>query len=106
MRAQRIGWLDELDDLWVGWERWFIEIEEAHTNCSALNYFRSPHAELSWITSAGYVFDIDHDAEPSPTDPVAVTREEFDRARQRLVYAGLPVRADAEACWRTSRAGG
>lgn len=57
LRAQRIGWLEHLDDLWVRWERWFIEIEEAHTSFSALNYFRSPQPGRSWITAAGCVLD-------------------------------------------------
>lgn len=56
-RAQRIGWLDELDDLWIEWERWFVEIEESHTSYGALSFFRSTHHERSWITAAGCVLD-------------------------------------------------
>lgn len=41
---------------------------------------------------------IDHD--PQPTDPVSVTREEFDEAYERLVAAGVPVKLDRDRCWR------
>jgi hypothetical protein len=56
-RAERIGWVDQLDDLWLDWERWFVEIEESHTSYPALPFFRSPRAERSWITAAGAVLD-------------------------------------------------
>jgi hypothetical protein len=56
-RAERIGWVDELDDLWSDWERWFVEIEESHTTYPALPFFRSPRPERSWITAAGAVLD-------------------------------------------------
>ncbi len=57
VRAQRIGWLDQLDDLWVEWDRWFVEVEESHTSYSALNFFRSQDHGRSWITAAGCVLD-------------------------------------------------
>ena len=56
-RAHVIDWLPALDDLWNEWEQWFVEIEEAHTTFTALNFFRSPHHERSWITAAGCVLD-------------------------------------------------
>jgi hypothetical protein len=56
-RAERIGWVQQLDDLWDDWERWFVEIEESHTSNPALPFFRSPRAERSWITAAGAVLD-------------------------------------------------
>ena len=57
IRHHRIGWLDDLDDYWLEWERWFTELEEAHTSYAALNFFRSPQPERSWITAAGTVLD-------------------------------------------------
>ena len=57
LRAHRIGWLDSLEDTWEHWEQWFIEIEEAHTTYPALNYFRSPVANRSWITASATVLD-------------------------------------------------
>ena len=56
-RAHVIGWLGRLDDLWIDWERWFVEIEESHTSNVALPFFRSQHPERSWITAAGCVLD-------------------------------------------------
>ena len=57
LRAVRIGWLEQLDDLWVDWERWFVEVEESHTSNASLPFFRSQHPERSWLTAAGCVLD-------------------------------------------------
>ncbi len=57
LRALRIGWLEQLDDLWVEWERWFVEVEESHTSNSSLPFFRSQHPARSWLTAAGCVLD-------------------------------------------------
>ena len=57
LRALRIGWLEQLDDLWVDWERWFVEVEESHTSNASLPFFRSQHPERSWLTAAGCVLD-------------------------------------------------
>ncbi len=57
-RYQRIGWIDRLgDDVFEKWEAWFVDVEESHTSHASLVYFRSPHAERSWITAAGCVLD-------------------------------------------------
>ena len=56
-RAERIGWIEELDGFWLDWERWFTEVEEWHTSYLALPFFRSPHHGRSWITAAGAVLD-------------------------------------------------
>jgi hypothetical protein len=56
-RYQRIQWLERLGDLWERWEAWFVELEETHTSLAALNFFRSPRPERSWITAAGTVLD-------------------------------------------------
>jgi hypothetical protein len=136
VRAQRIGWLGQLDDLWVDWERWFIEVEEAHTSFPALNFFRSPHEGRSWITAAGCVLDtaalrsavtdlprtyqaelcirsgflalrhiadfyeIEHDPEPRPDDPISITKDELMAVIDELEAEGLPMRADREQAWR------
>ncbi|MGH9275696.1 MAG: hypothetical protein ACRDZU_13695 [Acidimicrobiales bacterium] len=57
LRALRIGWLDQLEDLWVEWDRWFVEVEETHSSNTALPFFRSQHPERSWLTAAGCVLD-------------------------------------------------
>jgi len=57
-RYVRIGWLERLgDDVFPAWEEWFVDIEESHTSQAALVFFRSPHPDRSWITSAGCVLD-------------------------------------------------
>lgn len=56
-RAFRIGWLDDLHETWLDWERWFATIEESHTSYPALNFFRSPQPQHSWITAAGAALD-------------------------------------------------
>ncbi|MFZ4809823.1 MAG: hypothetical protein ACOYL9_00625 [Ilumatobacteraceae bacterium] len=56
-RFHRIGWLDEIDELFEEWEVWFADIEESHSSQSALVFFRSLHSGRSWITSAGCMLD-------------------------------------------------
>src|SRR5436190_20792059 len=135
-RAHVIGWLDRLDDLWIDWERWFVEIEESHTSNIALPFFRSQHPERSWITAAGCVldaaaftaacvdmprnyraelclrsgylslrhiatvFDLQFDPDPSPSDPISVTRGEFDAVYDELATNNVPLRQDRDQCWR------
>jgi hypothetical protein len=61
-----------LGELWRQWEAWFADVEESHTTFPVLCYFRSPHPERSWITSAGALLDaagfwagcVDHPADP------------------------------------------
>jgi len=66
------------------------------------------HVEAQlWIRS-GYLalreiadfFGIVHDSEPAPTDPIAVTKEEFEQVYQRLAEAGVPLKPDREQCWQ------
>lgn len=57
IRAQRIGWLDHLGETWAEWERWFVDVEEAQTSYPALNFFRSPAPDRSWLVAAGSVLD-------------------------------------------------
>jgi hypothetical protein len=59
-RFHRTGFLyndGELGSFWQNWEQWFVEIEETHTTFPALNFFRSPSPQRSWITAAGVVLD-------------------------------------------------
>ena len=46
-------------------------------------------------------FGIDFDPDPDPSDPISITREEYDEAADRLARAGVPVKADREAAWRS-----
>ena len=56
-RFHKLGRMDKLDELWTSWEQWFVELEESHTSLAALNFFRSPRPERSWVTAAGAVLD-------------------------------------------------
>lgn len=134
--AWTVGRLETLHDLWIRWEEWFVDVDESHTTFPSLVFFRSPHADESWVTAAGAVLDgaslyassvdvervpeaefliragyiclrhvadfffipVDHD--PEPTDPIDVTREEFDAAYDALSAAGLPMKPDREQAWR------
>lgn len=135
-RHHAIGWLDDLAEFWLGWERWFAEVEESHTSYPMLAFFRSPEPHRSWITSAGAVLDsasfyvstvdqddsgpaavciragylalrhigdyfgIDYDPAPAPTDPISVTRPEFDAMYETCEQAGVPLRPDRDQAWR------
>lgn len=49
--------MTELHEVWVEWERWFVDVEESHTSFSALSFFRSPQTDHSWVTAGGAVLD-------------------------------------------------
>jgi len=132
-----VGRMETLHDLWESWEDWFVDVDESHSSFPALAFFRSPHANESWITAAGAILDgaslwlssvdvggrrpeaefmirsgylclrhiadffglpVDHD--PRPTDPISVSREEFDEAYARLAAAGIPMKPDRDQAWR------
>jgi hypothetical protein len=57
LRHFSIGWLDDMHDVWLDWEAWFIEIQEAHSSYPALVFLRSPIPEQHWVTAAGTVLD-------------------------------------------------
>ena len=56
-RFWRLERMSELHEVWVEWERWFVDVEETHASFSALAFFRSPQADHSWVTAAGAVLD-------------------------------------------------
>jgi hypothetical protein len=56
-RYHRIHGLEQLTEIWQGWEIWFADIEESHTSLAALVFFRSPQPDHSWVTAAGAVLD-------------------------------------------------
>ncbi|MBU6119606.1 hypothetical protein [Hymenobacter siberiensis] len=45
------------DQQWAEWERWFVEIEESHTSLPVLTFFRSPQPGRSWVTAGGLILD-------------------------------------------------
>jgi hypothetical protein len=136
LRYHRIHGLDQLREVWMNWETWFVDIDESHTSLAALTWFRSPRPGHSWVTAAGAVLDaasitnalldIPHDAQadlciragylalrhiasvfrvkydpaPAPTDPISITRPEFDEMCERLAEAQVPLRPDRDQAWR------
>jgi hypothetical protein len=73
---------------------------------SAVDRPREPEAAI--CIRAGFIalrkiaasFEVPFDADPSPGDPISVTREEFDGVCDRLAAAGVPMRSDRERAWR------
>lgn len=45
-------------------------------------------------------FNIHYNPDPAPTDPISITRDEFDEAYNVLAEAGMPMLADRDQCWR------
>jgi hypothetical protein len=53
----RIGRFDQLDEVWDGWENWFIDVGESHTTFPQLAFFRSPHPKNHWVLATEAVLD-------------------------------------------------
>ena len=45
-------------------------------------------------------FGIEFDPDPAPTDPISMTRSEFDRAVAQLREVGVPLKPDLDQAWR------
>lgn len=81
-------------------------LDAASLALAAVEVPNDPRAGL--CIRAGYIalrricdlFDIEYDPDPQPTDPIAVTREEFDTAYADLIDRGIPVKRDREQAWR------
>jgi hypothetical protein len=66
------------------------------------------NAESQLCLRAGYLalrhisefFRITYDHHPAPTDPISITRQEFDEACDELATAGVPLRADRDQAWK------
>ncbi len=135
-RFWRLERISELRDVWIEWERWFVDVEETHTSFSALVFFRSPQADHSWVTAAGAVLDgaaltissidVPHDVQadiciragylslrriaagnglsvdvqPSPSDPISITRREWEDAMDDLAAGGVAIKPDRDQAWR------
>ncbi|MEO5679421.1 MAG: hypothetical protein ABIS47_07120 [Acidimicrobiales bacterium] len=66
---------------------------------------RTPNADLCLragflsLRSIGDYLSVPVDHDPSPGDPISITREEFITAYEQLAAAGVPVRPDPERCF-------
>ena len=45
-------------------------------------------------------FSIEYDPDPAPTDPIVVSRDEYEGVVEKLRQAGLPIKPDREQAWR------
>ncbi len=54
---------------------------------------------LALRSIAGF-FGIEFDSDPAPTDPISITRSEFEAALDRLQQAGVPLVGDRDQAWR------
>lgn len=81
-------------------------LDAASLMASTVDVPREPSAEL--CIRAGYLalrqiaafFEIEYDQDPSPSDPISVSRSEFEAAYDELRHEGVPLRADIDQCWR------
>jgi fumarate reductase subunit D len=83
-----------------------VVLDAASIYASTLDVARSPAAEL--CIRSGYLalrriadfYSIPYDPDPSPGDPISISRDEYDAVYDQLAAAGLPLRADREQAWR------
>jgi hypothetical protein len=81
-------------------------LDSAALRASTLDKPRSWRAEL--CLRAGYLmlrrvadtYDVLHDSDPAPTDPISITREEYDAVVDELVAVGVHIKADRDQAWR------
>jgi hypothetical protein len=81
-------------------------LDGASLTLSCLDLPRDAEAQLT--IRAGYLalrriatlFRLPFDPDPSPDDPIAVLRSEFEEAYDRMAAAGLPMLTDRDQCWR------
>ena len=52
------------------------------------------------LRAIGDFFDVPYDRDPAPSDPISITREEFDDACTTLAAAGVPLKPDRDQAWR------
>lgn len=94
-----IGILDDTEELWVEWERWFVELEESHTSLGSLALFRSDHPDVSWVVAAGAVLDAAAllttavDVRPQPRAALCL-RSGFLALRRISDFYSIPYPAD------------
>lgn len=81
-------------------------LDAAALHASCIDQPREPRADL--CIRAGYIalrriasfFGAEFNWDPNPTDPIAITRHEFEQACDALASAGVPLKADRDQAWR------
>jgi hypothetical protein len=82
-------------------------LDAASLWASTIEHPNDPDAQL--MIRAGYIalnrianyFRVAYNANPSPDDPITISRSEYDDACRQMAEAGLPLRDDLEAAWRS-----
>jgi hypothetical protein len=81
-------------------------LDAAALHLSTIDVPREPQAAL--LIRAGFLalrpvaefFGTEIDADPAPTDPISIARDEYDALCDRMAAAGVPLVADRDQAWR------
>jgi hypothetical protein len=81
-------------------------LDTAALRASAVDLPRSWQAQL--CLRAGYLalrriagaYGIRYDPDPAPTDPISISRDEFDQVLAQLAELGVPLKSDRDQAWR------
>jgi hypothetical protein len=81
-------------------------LDAASLFASTVDHPREPAAEF--CIRAGYLafrriadfFRIEYAPNPAPTDPISITRDEYDAVYDRLADVGVPLKQDRDQAWR------
>jgi len=83
-----------------------LALDSAALYCSVLDVAREPRAQLMIRTGTLSLrrvcdfFGFEYDPDPVPTDPISITRAEFDATWEQFTDAGMPLVADRDQAWR------
>ena len=80
-------------------------LDAAALSESTLDHQKDPHAQL--CIRAGYLalrsivdfFNLPHNPNPKPDDPISISKTEFDTVCAQLEEAGVPLKADRDQAW-------
>ena len=81
-------------------------LDSASIAASTLDVPREPAGELCiragylCLREVGAFYGIEYDDDPSPDDPICITRQEYDDVYDELAAGGLPLKADRDQAWR------
>jgi hypothetical protein len=100
-RTWELGRFERLEEVWLSWEEWFIDVGESHTSFPQLTFFRSPRADTSWVTAAATVLDaaglVRHALDVAPDSRMELTTEAGVDALELIgEFLGIPPATEAE----------
>jgi hypothetical protein len=81
-------------------------LDTASLTLAVVDIAHDPQADL--CIRAGYLalrhiagfFRVVYDPNPRPTDPISITRQQFDEACLKLEQGGIPLKPDRDKAWR------